>query len=198
MDPAGFRQNIKHLVFAFSDQVPFWVLVKGAKQLYGWWGSRKKDDKGDANSVEALLKSAGSWSQIMKAGEAEDVFDIQVEEEPGEQEQEVDGQEFGVAAAAQDGMTQKRGLEAEGSDRYRITVELEQYLLSFCNLELEPQAHHAKALLILVGVHGREGRFIKDEESEYAGKPVFREAGTSARGLLRSWVGRNLTGENNA
>ena len=55
----------------------------------------------------------------MKGGEAEDLFDIQVEDEPGEQEQAVDG------------MTQKRGLEAEGSDRCRITVELEQYLFEF-------------------------------------------------------------------
>ena len=64
-------------------------------------------------------------------------------------------------------------------------MELEQYLLNFCNPELEPEAHHAKALLILVGVHGRlsnidiEGRFIKDEACEYAGEPILRQAGTT-------------------
>ena len=48
--------------------------------------------------------------------------------------------------------------------------------------------------MILIGSHGRldniddEGRFIKDEAFEYQGKEVLTRAGTSARGLLKSWV----------
>ena len=33
-----------------------------------------------------------------------------------------------------------------------------------------------------------EGRFIEDEAFEYAGEAVLRKKGTSARGLMRSWV----------
>ena len=62
------------------------------------------------------------------------------------------------------------------------------------DIEREPIAEHGMPLLILIGAHARlsnideNGRFIKDEAFEYAGTPVFRKAGTSARGLLRSWV----------
>ena len=187
----AFRKNLRNLVLSFSDQVPFWVLVKAAKQLYAWWELRSKGKKGDKNALENLLKAAGSWSQKVAADNLEDPFDIEVEDE-GQQSEEDEQEEVEGAATA--GMTQSRGLEAPGADRYRITIELEQQLHNWCNPELEPVASHAKALLVLIGTHGRlsnlddEGRFIKTECFEFQGKPVVRRAGTSARGLLRSWV----------
>ena len=35
-DATAFRKNLRNLVLSFSDQVPFWVLVKAAKELYAW------------------------------------------------------------------------------------------------------------------------------------------------------------------
>ena len=62
-DATAFRKNLRNLVLSFSDQVPFWVLVQGAKQLYVWWELRSKGKKGDKNALENLLGAAGSWSQ---------------------------------------------------------------------------------------------------------------------------------------
>ena len=72
MDSAGFRGQIKLCVFSFSDQIPFWVKVKGAKQLYGHWETLSK--KGKTNSSAAMLKQAGSWSQEMTS-DAADFFE---------------------------------------------------------------------------------------------------------------------------
>ena len=36
-DPKLFRGHIKEIVLCFSDQIPFWVKVKGGKQLYASW-----------------------------------------------------------------------------------------------------------------------------------------------------------------
>ena len=36
-DAVTFRRNIKKTVLKWSDQIPFWVKVKGGKQLYGTW-----------------------------------------------------------------------------------------------------------------------------------------------------------------
>ncbi len=77
-----------------------------------------------------------------------------------------------------EGMTQTRGAEVEGGDKYRITLEVQQDL------------HHGRPLLILIGKHARlsnlddDGRFIRTEAFEFCGTPVLRKAGTSARGLL--------------
>ena len=138
-----------------------------------------------------MLNAAGSWSQKVAGDVVEDSFDIEVEDE-GQQAGQDEEEEVEGAATA--GMTQSRGLEAPGADRYRITIELEQQLHNWCNPELEPVASHGKSLLVLIGQHARlsnlddEGRFIKTECFEFQGKPVVRRAGTSARGLLRSWV----------
>ena len=97
-------------------------------------------------------------------------------------------------ADAIEGMTQMRGVEAEGADKYRITLEVQQDLFGWFDIEAEPIAKHGMPLLILIGVHARlsnlddDGCFIKDEAFEWQGTPVFRKAKTSARGLLRSWV----------
>jgi hypothetical protein len=32
--PELFREHIKEIVLCFSDQIPFWVKVKGGKELY--------------------------------------------------------------------------------------------------------------------------------------------------------------------
>ena len=127
-----------------------------------------------------MLGDAGSWNQrIEGAGAMEDWFEDKAQEEHAE---------------ATHGMTQMRGVEAEGADKYRVTLEVQQDVFGWFDIEREPIAEHGMPLLILIGAHARlsnideNGRFIKDEAFEYAGTPVFRKAGTSARGLLRSWV----------
>ena len=91
-----------------------------------------------------------------------------------------------------DGMSQLRGQAADNNDKYRITLELQQDLYHYFDIEREPVAKHGKPLLILIGVHARlsniddNGCFIKDEHFEFLGKPIKRIAGTSARGLLKS------------
>jgi len=93
-----------------------------------------------------------------------------------------------------EGMSQTRGAEVEGGDKYRITLEVQQDLYNFLNPDLGPVAKHGRPLLILIGKHARlsnlddDGRFIRTEQFEFCGTPVLRKAGTSARGLLKSWV----------
>ncbi len=93
-----------------------------------------------------------------------------------------------------EGMNQKRGNEPDGGDRYRVTLEVQHDVLNFLNPDLEPVGRHGKALLILIGVHARlsnigdDGKWVKDEVFEYKGKPHLRKAGTSARGVMKSWV----------
>ena len=97
-------------------------------------------------------------------------------------------------AEATQGMTQMRGVEAEGADKYRITLEVQQDCYNWFDIEKEPIAKHGRPLLILIGMHARlsniddKGYFKKDEAFEWQGKPVFRKGGTYAKGLLRSWV----------
>ena len=72
-------------------------------------------------------------------------------------------------ADAIEGMTQMRGVEAEGADKYRITLEVQQDLFNWFDIEAEPIAQHGMSLLILPGKHKRlsniddDGCFIKDE-----------------------------------
>ena len=171
LDPALFRENIKSTVVSFSDQVPFWVKVKSARQLYA---SYELSTKGARNDVSRL-------SQHFKGSQRIEV--------PGQEE---DGLNPGLEN--NDGMTQKRGQSADNNDKYRVTLELQQDLYHYFDIEREPVAKHGKPLLILIGVHARlsniddNGFFIKDEHFEFLGKPIKRIAGTSARGLLKSWV----------
>ena len=91
------------------------------------------------------------------------------------------------------GMAQLRASDAVGQDKYRITLEVQEEVFHWFDETLEPLARHGRPLLIRIGPHGRldniddEGRFIKDEAFEYQGKEVLWKAGTSARGLLKSW-----------
>ena len=185
-DPEEFRARIKTTVLSWLDQVPLWVKPRCGKQLYGEWELQKS--KKDRNKVENLLGAAASWSQktagIRFEGDSDDEKDPVEEAEADEVEEKPDNQ----------GMTQKRGVEGDNADRYRITIELQQDLYNWLDPSLEPVAKHGKPMLILIGTHGRlsnvddNHNFIKDEQFEYQGVPVLRKAGTSARGLLRNWV----------
>ena len=64
--PKTFRNNIKKTVLKWSDQIPFWVKVKHAKQLYGNWELR--GGKADKNELQNLLGDAASWSQRLEGG----------------------------------------------------------------------------------------------------------------------------------
>ena len=109
--PKLFRERIKEIVLCFSDQIPFRVKVKGGKQLYGSWETLKHDEK---NSIEAVLRQVGSFSQAVKGGAMEGDA---VEEE----HQTIEDQ-------TNLGTTQQRGVEAEEADRYRFTLEVQQDL----------------------------------------------------------------------
>ena len=171
LDPALFRENIKSTVVSFSDQVPFWVKVKSARQLYA---SYELSTKGARNDVRRLSQHFKESQHIEGLGNEEDGLQPRLENN--------------------DGMTQLRGQSADNNDKYRITLELQQDLYHYFDIEREPVAKHGKPLLILIGVHARlsniddNGFFIKDEHFEFLGKPIKRIAGTSARGLLKSWV----------
>ena len=185
-DPEDFRKNIKTTVLSFLDQVPLWVMPRAGKQLYGEWELRKKS--GDKNPLENLLGSAGSWSQktsgLRLEGDEDEHEDDGLAENVDDEEEFVDKKDF----------TQKRGVENEQADKYRITIEMQQDLFNWFDPSLEPICQHAQPMLILVGAHGRLSNiddnhcFIKDEAFEYQGKPVLRKAGTSARALLKNWV----------
>ena len=66
-------------------------------------------------------------------------------------------------------MTQKRGDEAEGADRYRVTLAVQQDLFGWFDNKVEPFMKHAKPLLTLIGKHARlsniadNGCFIEDD-----------------------------------
>jgi hypothetical protein len=171
LEPALFRANIKSTVVSFSDQVPFWVKVKSARQLYA---SYELSTKGARNDVSRLSQHFRASQKIEGLGQEEDGLNPGLENN--------------------DGMSQLRGQAADNNDKYRITLELQQDLYHYFDIEREPVAKHGKPLLILIGVHARlsniddNGCFIKDEHFEFLGKPIKRIAGTSARGLLKSWV----------
>ena len=171
LEPALFRANIKSTVVSFSDQVPFWVKVKSARQLYA---SYELSTKGARNDVSRLSQHFRVSQKIEGLGQEEDGLNPGLENN--------------------DGMSQLRGQAADNNDKYRITLELQQDLYHYFDIEREPVAKHGKPLLILIGVHARlsniddNGCFIKDEHFEFLGKPIKRIAGTSARGLLKSWV----------
>ena len=168
-DPALFRENIKNTVISFSDQVPWWVKVKSARQLFASWELSSKAGK---NKVE-MMNTYRRESQVFKPGQ---------------------GESFLEAVPSADGMSQLRGQAAENNDKYRITLELQQDLYNWFDKTKEPIVKHGKPLLILIGPHARlsnigdDGRFIKDEQFEFLGKPRLRKAGASARGLMKSWV----------
>ena len=89
--------------------------------MYASWETFKHSEK---NSIEALLRQAGSFSQAVKGGAMqEDAFEkeYQTVEDPANQ-----------------GMTQQRGVEAEGADRYRVTLEVQQDLHGWFHAAVEP------------------------------------------------------------
>jgi hypothetical protein len=99
-------------------------------------------------------------------------------------------------------MTQTRGNEASGQDKYRVTFEICQEIFHYFDEDKDPVGKIGTSALILIGSHARlsnitnEGKIIHDEAFVVDGKEVFRKAGTSARGLLKAWVDlRNQSAE---
>ena len=66
VDPETFKRNIKQTVLKWSDQIPFWVKVKHAKQLYG--NRELRGGKADKNDLKNLLGDSGSFSQRLEGG----------------------------------------------------------------------------------------------------------------------------------
>ena len=60
-----------------------------------------------------------------------------------------------VEEGANQGMTQQRGVAAEGADRCRATLEVQQDIHGWFDETVEPFMAHARPLLILVGKHCR-------------------------------------------
>ena len=66
-------------------------------------------------------------------------------------------------------MSQLRGNQESGAEKYRITVELAQVVRNYFDAELDPVGELAQTLVIVPGTHARlsnisdEGTFLKDE-----------------------------------
>ena len=75
-----------------------------------------------------------------------------------------------------------------------MTLEFTHAVGDYFNSPEVPKGRVLPSALVLLGSHGRldnlsdEGTFLKDEAFVWRGKEVVRSAGSSARGLLSSWV----------
>ena len=102
--------------------------------------------------------------------------------------------EPGVLAASR--MSQKRACYGEGSDKFRVTLELRNVIYNWFSRDEDKQPVGAipPALLVVYGSHGRLSNissnhtFIKDEVFYIGSKRIERKAGSSTKGLMKSWV----------
>ena len=159
-NPSEFARGRQTLVLGFSDQVPWWVGFENQKQLYHAAETASRKEKGhDFRELQQRgALSQAHWSE------------------------------------AQDGMTQNRGCQVSGSEKLRITLELRQLIFDyFSGDSREPRGEIGPTAIIVSGAHGRlsnispEGTFIEDEVFYFQDKRIERQAGKSARGLMKSW-----------
>ena len=93
-------------------------------------------------------------------------------------------------------MSQKRACYGEGSDKFRVTLELRNVIYNWFSRDEDKQPVGAipPALLVVYGSHGRlsnissKHTFIKDEVFYIGSKRIERKAGSSTKGLMKSWV----------
>ena len=93
-------------------------------------------------------------------------------------------------------MSQKRAYYGDGSDKFRVTLELRNVIYNWFSRDegKQPLGAIPPALLVVFGSHARLSNissnhtFIKDEVFMVGSKRIERKAGASCRGLMKSWV----------
>jgi hypothetical protein len=156
--PEAVKEFLKMTALLFSDQVPFWVKVTAGRQMFAADERRQKTGK-NPKPPEAMSQK----------------LDAQNEAETSSK-------------------MQMRGQGISEQDRYRVTLELTHAVEDYFNSPEVPKGRVLPSAMVLLGSHGRldnlsdEGTFLKDEAFVWRGKEVVRRAGSSARGLLSSWV----------
>ena len=99
-----------------------------------------------------------------------------------------------------DGMSQVRQACNSEADRFRVTLELSQYVHNVFRPGTMPVAEHGRPVLVVYGVHCRlsnispEGTWIQGESFAAAGKPVERKRGASAGRCMQTWRGLRSIG----
>ena len=58
LEPQVFRDNTKATVVSFSDQVPFWVKVKSARQLFASWELSTKTSRCDVSRLSRYRRES--------------------------------------------------------------------------------------------------------------------------------------------
>jgi hypothetical protein len=156
--PEAVKEFLKMTALLFSDQVPFWVKVTAGKQMFAADERRQKTEK-NPKPPEAMSQKLDAQNE-----------------------------------AGTSSKMQMRGQGISEQDRYRVTLELTHAVEDYFNSPEVPKGRVLPSALVLLGSHGRldnlsdEGTFLKDEAFVWRGKEVVRRAGSSARGLLSSWV----------
>ena len=125
-NPIEFRQNLKNTVICMSDQIPFWIKITSTRQLFAEWELVDKQSKKTRNPLSNLVPDFAKYTTSQR-------LEAPVEDD-------------------NDGLNQTRAADSEG-DKYRITLEVQQYCYHWFDAEVEPVCKHAVPLLILVGTH---------------------------------------------
>ena len=95
-----------------------------------------------------------------------------------------------MRVSASDGMAQTRQFGKGQGDRFRVTVELSQYVTNVFNPSEKPEVRHGRPILVVPGAHARlsnvdeHGLFIEGEVFVVKGKQKMRKAKTSAGNLI--------------
>ena len=166
--PAEFIKHRKHCVFLASDQVPSYCKAKATHQLYDSWEVRKTMKKGDEVTDEHNQGTrSGGHNKASVIAESDAFWD-------GSNVDEGDKTE---------GMTQKRGDDHKGADKFRITVELVHAVYHWFDPSQRPRGKLEKAIVVLCAEYADDAnidnnhRFIETKYFEVGGKPHVHQAG---------------------
>ena len=92
-----------------------------------------------------------------------------------------------------DGISQVRQACNSEADRFRVTLELSQYVHNVSRPGIMPVVEHGRPVLVVYGVHCRlsnispEGTWVQGESFAAAGKPVERKRGAPAGRCMQTW-----------
>ena len=159
IQPEKFRANVKNMVIAMSDQLPFWIKLVPGKQLYmkGEFATSKKGLSAK-EKVEARGSRGGGGSQKKDSN----VYQQTLEAE---------------------GMTQTRGSSNSEQDKFRITVDVEQVCFGYFDDKQKPVADHGITSVVFTGAHfnelnvDRDRRWIETDTYTVDGKEKVCRAG---------------------
>ena len=92
-----------------------------------------------------------------------------------------------------DGMTQIRQATCSEGDRFRVTLELSQYVHNVFKPGVRPEVRHGRPVLVVYGAHCRlsniseEGKWFQAENFMAGGKRTVRKRGGSAGTFMKTW-----------